>query len=176
LQRQIIHTSDRVGERKVESARKSINALNPEIKVVLHEEMLVAANVERIIAGYDVILDGTDTFETRYILNDAAVAAGIPLDLVTIDAARALGVSSTLGSIEVGKRADLAVVSLRRPHTTPFYPANVISHLVYSSRGSDVQATIVDGRVLMAGGVLRTVDEGTVIERAQETAKELLGA
>ena len=79
LQRQIVHTTDRVGERKVESARKSINALNPEIKVVAHEEMLVAANVERIIAGYDVILDGTDTFETRYILNDAAVAAGIPV-------------------------------------------------------------------------------------------------
>ncbi|MGZ8515543.1 MAG: molybdopterin-synthase adenylyltransferase MoeB, partial [Candidatus Limnocylindrales bacterium] len=79
LQRQILHTSDRVGERKVESARKSINALNPEVKVVQHEEMLVAANVERIIAGYDVILDGTDTFETRYILNDAAVAAGIPV-------------------------------------------------------------------------------------------------
>jgi molybdopterin/thiamine biosynthesis adenylyltransferase/rhodanese-related sulfurtransferase len=79
LQRQIVHTTDRVGERKVESARKSINALNPEIKVVAHEEMLVAENVERIIAGYDVILDGTDTFETRYILNDAAVAAGIPV-------------------------------------------------------------------------------------------------
>ena len=79
LQRQIVHTTDRVGERKVESARKSINALNPEINVVPHEEMLVAANVERIIAGYDVILDGTDTFETRYILNDAAVAAGIPV-------------------------------------------------------------------------------------------------
>ena len=79
LQRQIVHTTDRVGERKVESARKSINALNPEVKVVAHEEMLVAANVERIIAGYDVILDGTDTFETRYILNDAAVAAGIPV-------------------------------------------------------------------------------------------------
>ena len=79
LQRQIIHTTDRVGERKVESARQSINALNPGINVVLHEEMLVAANVERLIAGYDVILDGTDTFETRYILNDAAVAAGIPV-------------------------------------------------------------------------------------------------
>jgi molybdopterin/thiamine biosynthesis adenylyltransferase/rhodanese-related sulfurtransferase len=79
LQRQIIHTTDRVGERKVESAKRSINALNPEIKVVAHEEMLVAANVEQIIAGYDVILDGTDTFETRYILNDAAVAAGIPV-------------------------------------------------------------------------------------------------
>src|SRR4029079_2920524 len=79
LQRQIIHTTDRVGERKVESARIAINALNPDINVVLHEEMLVASNVERLIAGYDVILDGTDTFETRYILNDAAVAAGIPV-------------------------------------------------------------------------------------------------
>jgi 5-methylthioadenosine/S-adenosylhomocysteine deaminase len=98
------------------------------------------------------------------------------LDMVTIEAARALGVSSSLGSIEVGKRADLAVVSMRRPHTTPFYPANVISHLVYSSRGSDVHTTIVNGHVLMAGGVVRTVDEGAVVERAQETAKELLGA
>jgi len=79
LQRQIIHTTERVGERKVESARIAINALNPDINVVLHEEMLVAGNVERLIAGYDVILDGTDTFETRYILNDAAVAAGIPV-------------------------------------------------------------------------------------------------
>ena len=79
LQRQILHTTDRVGERKTESAKRSINALNPEVKVVAHEEMLVAGNVNRIIAGYDVILDGTDTFETRYILNDAAVAAGIPV-------------------------------------------------------------------------------------------------
>jgi molybdopterin/thiamine biosynthesis adenylyltransferase/rhodanese-related sulfurtransferase len=79
LQRQIIHTTARVGERKVESARISINALNPDVKVIEHEEMLVADNVERIIAGYDVIVDGTDTFETRYILNDAAVAAGIPV-------------------------------------------------------------------------------------------------
>jgi molybdopterin/thiamine biosynthesis adenylyltransferase len=79
LQRQVVHTSDRVGERKVESARRTINALNPDVTVVAHEEMLVAENVERIIRGYDVILDGTDTFETRYILNDAAVAAGIPV-------------------------------------------------------------------------------------------------
>ncbi len=79
LQRQIIHTTDRVGERKVESAKRSINALNPDIKVVTYEEMLGAQNVERLIAGYDVILDGTDTFETRYLLNDAAVAAGIPV-------------------------------------------------------------------------------------------------
>jgi molybdopterin/thiamine biosynthesis adenylyltransferase/rhodanese-related sulfurtransferase len=79
LQRQILHTTGRVGDRKVESARTAINALNPEVTVVGHEEMLTEANVDRIIAGYDVILDGTDTFETRYALNDAAVVAGIPV-------------------------------------------------------------------------------------------------
>jgi len=79
LQRQVLHGTDRIGEKKVESARRTIQNLNPDVKVVGHEEMLVADNVDRIIAGYDVILDGTDTFETRYILNDAAVAANIPV-------------------------------------------------------------------------------------------------
>jgi rhodanese-related sulfurtransferase len=79
LQRQILHTNDRIGERKVESARKTINALNPDVTVIPHEEMLVAGNVDRIISGYDVIIDGTDTFETRYLLNDAAVAKNIPV-------------------------------------------------------------------------------------------------
>ncbi len=98
------------------------------------------------------------------------------VDLVTVDAAQALGIRGRLGSVVPGKLADLAVVSLRRPHTTPFYPANVISHLAYSSRGSDVQTTIVGGQVLMAGGVVRTVDEPEVLERAQETARELFEA
>jgi molybdopterin/thiamine biosynthesis adenylyltransferase/rhodanese-related sulfurtransferase len=79
LQRQVVHTTARVGERKVKSAATAINALNPDVTVVAHEEMLVAENVERIIKGYDVIVDGTDTFETRYVLNDAAVAANIPV-------------------------------------------------------------------------------------------------
>jgi len=98
------------------------------------------------------------------------------LDLATIHAARALHVEREIGSIEVGKRADLAVVSLKGVHTTPFYPESVIRHLVYSGRGSDVRATIVDGKVLMAGGVVRTVDEADVIARAQETARELFEA
>jgi molybdopterin/thiamine biosynthesis adenylyltransferase/rhodanese-related sulfurtransferase len=79
LQRQVVHTTDRIGEKKTESARRTINALNPEVNVVLHEEMLVADNVARLIDGYDAILDGTDTFETRYLLNDAAVVANIPV-------------------------------------------------------------------------------------------------
>ena len=79
LQRQVIHATDRVGEKKVESARRTINALNPDVTVVAHDEMLVAGNVASLIAGYDVVVDGTDTFETRYVLNDAAVVAGIPV-------------------------------------------------------------------------------------------------
>ena len=79
LQRQVIHSTERLGVKKVDSARQSIEALNPDVKVVAIDEMLLADNVERLIAGYDVILDGTDTFETRYLLNDAAVAAGIPV-------------------------------------------------------------------------------------------------
>jgi sulfur-carrier protein adenylyltransferase/sulfurtransferase len=79
LQRQVLHGTDRIGEKKVESARRTLQNLNPDVKVVGHEEMLVADNVARLIDGYDVILDGTDTFETRYILNDAAVAKSIPV-------------------------------------------------------------------------------------------------
>jgi molybdopterin/thiamine biosynthesis adenylyltransferase/rhodanese-related sulfurtransferase len=79
LQRQILHTTNRVGEKKVVSAAAAIHALNPGVTVVPHDEVLGPGNVERLIAGYDVILDGTDTFETRYTLNDAAVAAGIPV-------------------------------------------------------------------------------------------------
>ena len=79
LQRQVVHTTDRVGRKKTESAAETIKALNPDVRVVAHEEMLTDANVERLIDGYDVILDGTDTFETRYTLNDAAVRARIPV-------------------------------------------------------------------------------------------------
>jgi molybdopterin/thiamine biosynthesis adenylyltransferase/rhodanese-related sulfurtransferase len=79
LQRQVVHTTERVGQKKVESARQTLTALNPDVTVIGHDEMLGAGNVDRLIEGYDVIVDGTDTFETRYNLNDAAVVAGIPV-------------------------------------------------------------------------------------------------
>jgi molybdopterin/thiamine biosynthesis adenylyltransferase/rhodanese-related sulfurtransferase len=79
LQRQIVHTTDRIGQKKTDSAAQTIKALNPDVRVIAHEEMLTDENVERLIEGYDVILDGTDTFETRYTLNDAAVRARIPV-------------------------------------------------------------------------------------------------
>ncbi len=79
LQRQVLHASDRVGMAKTESARLTLNALNPETRVVEHRERLDADNVERLIGGYDVIVDGTDNFDTRYLLNDAAVKLRKPV-------------------------------------------------------------------------------------------------
>lgn len=79
LQRQIIHRLDQVGERKVDSAKAAIEALNPDVTVVAHHARLAAENVMGIIDGYDVIIDGTDNFPARYLLNDASVKAGIPV-------------------------------------------------------------------------------------------------
>ncbi|MGB8347883.1 MAG: molybdopterin-synthase adenylyltransferase MoeB [Ktedonobacteraceae bacterium] len=79
LQRQILHNTKRIGQYKAESARETIEALNPDVKVVTYLERLEEANVARIIADYDVILDGTDNFPTRYLLNDAALIANKPV-------------------------------------------------------------------------------------------------
>jgi molybdopterin/thiamine biosynthesis adenylyltransferase/rhodanese-related sulfurtransferase len=79
LQRQIIHATSRVGMPKVESATQAIAELNPDVKVVPHKERLTSANVERIFADYEVIVDGTDNFPTRYLVNDASVWMGKPV-------------------------------------------------------------------------------------------------
>ena len=79
LQRQVVHTVDRIGQPKTASARITLEGLNPETEVVEHRERLTADNVERLIAGYDVIVDGTDNFDTRYVLNDAAVKLRKPV-------------------------------------------------------------------------------------------------
>jgi sulfur-carrier protein adenylyltransferase/sulfurtransferase len=79
LQRQVLHGVDRVGMRKVDSAELTLHGLNPETNVNKHVERLNAENVERLITGYDVIVDGTDNFDTRYVLNDAAVRLRKPV-------------------------------------------------------------------------------------------------
>lgn len=78
LQRQVIHTTERVGMPKVESARIAIQALNPDVNVVKHQTRLDQSNVLDIFADYDVILDGTDNFATRYLINDACVLLDKP--------------------------------------------------------------------------------------------------
>ena len=78
LQRQILHSDDRVGCSKVESARATLTALNPAVEVVKHETRLDSTNVEEIFTGYNVVVDGSDNFPTRYLVNDACVKLGVP--------------------------------------------------------------------------------------------------
>ena len=79
LQRQILHNMERIGDRKVDSAKKTLTLLNPDVNVVTHDVRLGADNVMDILAGYDVIVDGTDNFPTRFLVNDASVKLGIPV-------------------------------------------------------------------------------------------------
>jgi molybdopterin/thiamine biosynthesis adenylyltransferase/rhodanese-related sulfurtransferase len=80
LQRQIVHSTERLGEAKVESAKRTIEALNPDVQVIPYKERLTSENVERILAdGWDVIVDGADNFPTRYLVNDASVWHKIPV-------------------------------------------------------------------------------------------------
>ncbi len=79
LQRQILHNVERIGQRKVDSARQTLTALNPDVDVVTYDTRLGADNVLDILEGYDVIVDGTDNFPTRYLVNDAALLLRIPV-------------------------------------------------------------------------------------------------
>src|SRR5690242_2419749 len=79
LQRQVIHTTDRVGVAKVDSAEEQIKALNPDVNVVKYRTRLDASNIMEIIEGYDIVVDGVDNFPTRYLLNDASVRLRIPV-------------------------------------------------------------------------------------------------
>jgi adenylyltransferase/sulfurtransferase len=78
LQRQLLHTTEDVGRTKLESAKNKVAALNPHVQVDTYEEALSSENAMRLFQGYDVILDGTDNFPTRYLVNDACVLLGIP--------------------------------------------------------------------------------------------------
>jgi len=79
LQRQVLHTTERIGQPKTESAREALTALNPDVEVVGFAERLTASNADTILQGFDVVLDGGDNFPTRYVLNDACVRLGKPL-------------------------------------------------------------------------------------------------
>jgi sulfur-carrier protein adenylyltransferase/sulfurtransferase len=79
LQRQILHNMDRIGDRKVDSAKKTLTLLNPDVNVVTYDTRMGADNILDIIDGYDVIVDGADNFPSRYLLNDASLVKKIPV-------------------------------------------------------------------------------------------------
>lgn len=100
------------------------------------------------------------------------VPAREALEMATINGAKALGRGDEIGSLEAGKKADLILIDLKKPHLTPLY--DIESHLVYSSVGSDVDTVIVDGDILMRGREVLTLDEEKILKNAQESSENLL--
>jgi len=78
LQRQILHTNDRIGKPKVESAKQTLQALNPDVHVIPYQEKLTSANIMEVIKDYELVIDGCDNFPTRYLVNDACILAKKP--------------------------------------------------------------------------------------------------
>jgi 5-methylthioadenosine/S-adenosylhomocysteine deaminase len=94
------------------------------------------------------------------------------VEMATMDGAKALGLEKTVGSLEVGKKADIILIDFRKPHLTPLH--DPYANIVYSARGSDVDTVIVDGKILMEERKVKTLDELEVMQKAQRTASDLL--
>jgi len=109
----------------------------------------------------------------RFYFRDASVLpAGKVLEMVTIDAARALGLEDELGSLEPGKKADVILIDMFKPHLVP---ANMPVHRVaYFANGNDVDTVIINGEVLMENRVVKTVNEAEVIELAEKAIKDAI--
>jgi len=103
-----------------------------------------------------------------------ALPAATVLELATLGGARVLGMERQLGSLEPGKRADLIIIGMSQARQTPFYDA--VSHMVYVTRGDDVETTIVNGRVLMENKHVLTLDEATVLAEARRLSAEVRAA
>ena len=106
-------------------------------------------------------------------LGPDALPAAQALELVTLGGARALGLESEIGSIEVGKCADLIVLDLDRPHAQPA-EADLISRIVYSAQAADVRHVIIDGRIVVRDGELKTADVGEIRKAANTAARRFL--
>jgi 5-methylthioadenosine/S-adenosylhomocysteine deaminase len=112
------------------------------------------------------------SFLHKLTTNDPrAVGAKAVLEMATIGGARALGLDRRIGSLETGKRADVIVVNMSSARQTPMYQP--VSHLVYATHGDDVQAVVVNGKVLMRGRRVLTLDEPAILAEAREIAEQI---
>ncbi|TRO46244.1 amidohydrolase [Candidatus Bathyarchaeota archaeon] len=111
-------------------------------------------------------------YHRRHYRDSRVLPAGKVLEMATIDAARAMGLDNELGSIEIGKKADVILIDAYRPH---IYPLNMVADRVaYYANGNDVDTVLVDGEILMEGRVVKTVEEAEVLEMAQREAEAII--
>ncbi len=111
-------------------------------------------------------MDSAAKLHKVYHSDPTVVTAEQTLDLATLGGARALGIQTEVGSLEIGKKADLIVIDLDQPHLTPLY--DISSHLVYSARGGDVVHSVINGKIVMKDRYITTVEEAEVLARVRE--------
>lgn len=110
--------------------------------------------------------------QKQHYRDPTVLPASSVLRMATIDGAKALGLEKSVGSLEVGKKADVILINLEKPHLTPLH--NPYANIVYSANGSDVDTVIVNGRILMEDRELRTLTEKEILQKADKTAQDLL--
>jgi 5-methylthioadenosine/S-adenosylhomocysteine deaminase len=121
----------------------------------MFEEMKITSLLQKVTTMDPTVLNAEEVFK-----------------MATINGARSLGLEDQIGSIEVGKKADIALIDARSPQLTPF--RNPISHIVYSANGGNVDTVICNGEILMQNRKLLTIDENRILEAAQNASEELL--
>lgn len=120
-------------------------------------------NEMRLAALIQKPLHGPTTMDARTVFK-----------MATIGGAKAVGMEKEIGSLEVGKKADLAILNLRNFHTYPSYGVDPISRIVYSATRADVETTIINGEIVMGNGILKTIDKELVLDKANSSIKRLL--
>ncbi len=144
------------------------------------EMMQVGVNVSLGCDGgpsnncYDMIreMKTASLLQKARLLDPLVMNAETVLEMATINGARALGLQKEIGSIEIGKKADMILVRLREPHLMP--TISPLSNLVYAAEGSDVDTAIIDGKIIMENRVVKTLDESKILKQASERGEKLL--
>ncbi|MEJ2727675.1 MAG: amidohydrolase [Deltaproteobacteria bacterium] len=156
-----------------ESNMKLASGVAP-IPRLIDEGVCVAMGTDGCASNNDLDLflemDSVAKLHKAKTLNPTVMDALTVLKMATINGARALGLDRAIGSLEIGKKADLIVIDTNKPHLTPMY--NPISHLVYAAMGSDVTTSIINGNIVMEDGRIKTMDIAAVIDNVKKIAKE----
>ncbi len=117
-------------------------------------------------------MDSAAKLHKVHRLDPTVMPSRTVLEMATLGGARVLGMEKEIGSLEAGKKADVIVLELNRPHLQPVY--NLVSHLVYSATGADVRDVIIDGKMVMENRKLLTLDEGKILEKMKEIKEDVL--
>jgi len=119
-------------------------------------------------------MDTAAKLDKVYRLDPTVMPSNVVLEMATLGGAKVLGLEREIGSLEVGKKADIIILDLHRPHLQPIY--NIVSQLVYSATGADVRDVIIDGKLVMQDRKLLTIDEETVLQKAQDWKEKIAGS